>query len=114
LLYFASTVNDKADPAVCKLERYGNKVKDIKDKVKEQRNKEKARALKEMFMTGGIEERDFSTKMDKVATFMRRGHQVKVTIVPKRFTKNNRFKDGLRRDRMGGALVFIGVKFIEV
>ena len=63
---------------------------------------QKARALKEMFMTGGIEKRDFLTKMKKVNEFLTNGHLVKVTVVPKRFMKNDRFKNGVRRDRMAG------------
>jgi hypothetical protein len=56
-----------------------------------------------MFMTGGIEQRDFNMKMKKVTEFLMKGHPVKVSIVPKKFLKNNRFtKDGVKRDRMQG------------
>lgn len=99
-----ATVNAKADPPVCKVEDFVKKVQDIKTKEKEVKASQKARSVKEMFMTGGIEKRDFLTKMKKVNEFLTRGHQVKVTVVPKRFLKNDRFKNGVRRDRMSGRI----------
>lgn len=54
-------------------------------------------------MTGGIERRDFLMKMKKVVEFLKKGHPVKVSIVPKKFLKNHRLdKDGKRKDRMKG------------
>lgn len=101
-LYCNAVVNGKADPPVCKVEDFAEKIQEIKAKDKELKVSKKARALKEMFMTGGIEKRDFLTKMKKVNEFLTTGHPVKVTVVPKRFLKNDRFKNGVRRDRMHG------------
>lgn len=102
LLICNVSVNGKADPPVCKVEDFVKKVQEIKTKEKEMKVSKKARSLKEMFMTGGIEKRDFLTKMKKVNEFLTTGHPVKVTVVPKRFLKNDRFKNGVRRDRMHG------------
>ena len=109
-------MNGQSDPPVCKLELYKEKLAAVTQKVKENRQIEKARTLKEMFMTGGIEERDFNTKMKKVNEFLTKGHPVKVSIVPKKFLKNNRFKDGVRRDRMAGKyynymVIYLGIKY---
>ncbi len=87
---------------MCKLEDYAAKQKERRLRAKEIEKENKVRVMKEMFCTGGIEPRDFLTKMDKVDSFLKKGHPVKVTIMPKLFTKNNRFKDGVRRDRMSG------------
>lgn len=95
-------MNAKADPPVCKVEDYAQRLVVAKTREKEVKATQKARALKEIFMTGGIEKRDFLTKMKKVNEFLTRGHPVKVTVVPKRFLKNDRFKNGVRRDRMAG------------
>jgi len=108
---FSNIVNDKSDPVVCKIESFKGKIQHMKALDKEIKQKEKDRRQKEMYMTGGIEARDFQIKMNKVDSFLKKGHTVKVTIVPKRFTKNNRFKDGVRRDRMGGQLLFSVVHF---
>lgn len=99
-MHFA--VNDQADPPVCKIDRLTNVLAQMQEKKKEVKKVVKSRDVKEMHMTGGIEERDFLNKMSKVDTFLSKGHPVKVTILPKKFLKNNRFKDGKRRDRMGG------------
>jgi len=95
-------VNAKADPPVCKLEKFGLMLTEARKKHKEVKAKQKARQMKEMFVTSGIEARDFATKMVKVKEFLVLGHSVKVSIVAKKFTKANRFKDGVRRDRMAG------------
>lgn len=102
-------VNDKSDPPVCKIESFKGKIQQLKAFDKEIKQKEKDRRQKEMYMTGGIEARDFKIKMNKVDSFLKKGHTVKVTIVPKRFTKNNRFKDGVRRDRMGGQCLYFSL-----
>jgi translation initiation factor IF-3 len=95
-------VNGKADPPVCKLEKFGLMLTEARKKSREVKAKQKARQMKEMFVTSGIEARDFATKMVKVKEFLLAGHSVKVSIVAKKFTKANRFKDGVRRDRMAG------------
>jgi translation initiation factor IF-3 len=96
-------VNASSDPPVCKIDVSKQKRADQPPKEKEVRGPSKARTLKEMFMTGGIEQRDFNMKMKKVTEFLTKGHPVKVSIVPKKFLKNNRFtKDGVKRDRMQG------------
>lgn len=96
-------VNAKADPPVCKAEAFDDFVDVAKEKEKTRKSKEKARQLKEMFVTAGIQQRDFSMKMKKVTDFLRKGHPVKVSIIPKKFLKNDRKdKHGVRKDRMQG------------
>ena len=73
-----------------------------KKKLKESKMQQKARSLKEMYLSAGIELRDFNTKMSKVKQFLASGHPVKISVLAKKFTKKNRFKNGIRRDRMAG------------
>jgi translation initiation factor IF-3 len=86
---------------VCKLESMTEQVA-AKQKAAVQLI-EKPRKLKEMFMTCGIEKRDFELKMKKVVEFLVKGHPVKATVVPKTFLRNHQVdKDGKRKDRMKG------------
>lgn len=95
-------VNGDADPPVCKLENFGRKIMDLKKKQKEAKAQIKARSQKEMIITTGIESRDLQTKMDKVHAFLEKGHHVRVCIIPKKFTRGNRYRNGVKRDRMEG------------
>jgi hypothetical protein len=49
-------------------------------KAKEIRVTAKARALKEMFVGGGIDQHDLGIKMKKVISFLQDGHPVKVSV----------------------------------
>jgi len=74
-------VNDKSDPPVCRLDDYGLKLKDSKQKLKIKRAKERERSVKEMFISSGIEPHDFQTKVNKIKDFLDEGHPVKVFLV---------------------------------
>lgn len=74
-------VNDKSDPPVCRLDDYGLKLKDSKQKLKIKRAKERERSVKEMFISCGIGPHDFQTKVNKIKDFLDEGHPVKVFLV---------------------------------
>jgi translation initiation factor IF-3 len=74
-------VNDKADPPVCRLDDYGLKLKDSKQKLKIKRAKERERSVKEMFISAGIGPHDLQTKVNKIKDFLNEGHPVKVFLV---------------------------------
>jgi len=95
-------VNATSDPPVCKLESFVQLLGQAKKKAKDSLAQQRLRALKEMFLTAGIEPRDFAFKMEKVKQFLSGGHSVKVVIVHKTFKGKHRFKDGVRRNRMEG------------
>jgi translation initiation factor IF-3 len=71
-----STVNDAADPPVCKLENFGLVLKKEREKKKEIKASQKARSLKEMFFSAGIDPHDLSVKLAKVQDFLKDGHPV--------------------------------------
>jgi translation initiation factor IF-3 len=74
-------VNDKAIPPVCRLDDYGLKLKDSKQKLKLKRAKERERSVKEMFISAGIGPHDLITKVNKIKDFLDEGHPVKVFLV---------------------------------
>jgi translation initiation factor IF-3 len=90
---------------VCKLGKFTEVLNQLKEKKKDSAIATRARTIKEMYLTAGIELRDFLTKMKKVNEMLCNGHPVKISIIAKKFTKNQRFKDGVRRDRMAGNAV---------
>lgn len=101
-------MNGNGDPPVCKIESYFEKVAEARKHSKAA--KAKSKPLKGMYITGGIEQRDFNSKFNKILEFLKGGHAVKVTIMPKKFSKGNRFKDGVRRDRMEGIYMLFIIK----
>ena len=74
-------VNDRSDPPVCRLDDYGLKLKDSKQKLKIKRTKERERSVKEMFMSCGIGLHDFQTKINRIKDFLEDGHPVKIFLV---------------------------------
>lgn len=77
-------VSPDANPPVCKLGKVSAVVSDLKKKEKEKRQHQKSHSLKEMIMTVGIDKHDFDTKINKVKSFLKDGHPVKVTLFSKR------------------------------
>jgi translation initiation factor IF-3 len=76
LFYFNILVTASADPPVCKLENFGQILKIKREKQKEQKTNQKARSLKEMFFSGGIDAHDLGVKLAKVKEFLIEGHPV--------------------------------------
>ena len=54
-------------------------------KLKEIKQNQKARALKEMFVGGGIDKHDLGIKMKKVIEFLGDGHPVRVFVTVKKY-----------------------------
>lgn len=77
-------VSADANPPVCKLGKVSTVVSDMKKKEKEKRQHQKSQSMKEMIMTVGIDKHDFDTKINKVKSFLKDGHPVKVTLFSKR------------------------------
>lgn len=77
-------MNGASDPPVCKLDNFGILLKKEREKEKEKKVHQKARALKEMFVGAGIDPHDLATKMNKVKEFLDDGHPVKVVVTAKR------------------------------
>jgi translation initiation factor IF-3 len=77
-------VNGAADPPVCKLDNLGDVLRKEREKVKEKKANQKARALKEMFVGAGIDPHDLGIKMNKVKEFLGEGHPVKVVVTAKK------------------------------
>ena len=77
-------MNNISDPPVCKLDNFGDVLKKDREKEKEKKIHQKARALKEMFVGAGIDPHDLGIKMNKVKEFLADGHPVKVVVTAKK------------------------------
>lgn len=73
-------VNSVADPPVCKLDKIHKLLHKEKEKVKLQKAKQKARAMKEVLVKVGIDPHDLQVKMNQTRKFLKAGHPVKVCI----------------------------------
>ena len=86
-------LNENADPPVCKLiDSKQQVVEDFKKKRTRQLNASKAKPVKEIFISAGIDSHDLATKMKRIKEFLDEGHQVKVGVTAKRKLME---KDGL-------------------
>lgn len=65
-------------------------IKEKKEQLKEIKKKAKARALKEMYFSCGIDMHDIQIKMNKVTEFLADSHPVKIVVMAKKkaLTKN--------------------------
>lgn len=79
------TVNDSTDPPIARLEDFGKMMQQKTVKLKEIKQNQKARALKEMFVGGGIDKHDLGIKMKKVIEFLSEGHPVRVFVTVKKY-----------------------------
>lgn len=79
-------VNGKADPPVCKLEKYGQLLMEKRKKAKEIKSNMKSRSLKEIFINADIDPHDLNTKLAKVKEFLTDSHPVKIAIIGKKNT----------------------------
>ena len=79
------TVNDSTDPPIARLEDFGKMMQQKTVKLKEIKQNQKARALKEMFVGGGIDKHDLGIKMKKVIEFLGDGHPVRVFVTVKKY-----------------------------
>ena len=78
-------VNDSTDPPIARLEDFGKMMQKKTVKLKEIKLNQKARALKEMFVGGGIDKHDLGIKMKKVIEFLSDGHPVRVFVTVKKY-----------------------------
>lgn len=79
-------VAESANPPVCKLESVKKLLQEKKQAEKERVQAQKARALKEMHFSAGIEANDLNQKTAKVIEFLSDGHQVKCVVSTKSYS----------------------------
>lgn len=79
------TVNESTDPPIARLEDFGKMMQKKNVKLKEIRVNQKARAVKEMSVGGGIDKHDLGIKMKKVIEFLAEGHPVRVFVTVKKY-----------------------------
>lgn len=78
-------LNPGVDPPVCKLIDSEQKiVDDVKKKKLAKETSSRAKVLKEIFVSTGIDPHDLEVKVSKIKTFLRDGHQVRIGVLAKR------------------------------
>ena len=83
-LLVVRAVNESSDPPIARLEDFGKMMQKKNVKLKEIRVNQKARAVKEMSVGGGIDKHDLGIKMKKVIEFLAEGHPVRVFVTAKK------------------------------
>jgi translation initiation factor IF-3 len=78
-------VSANSSPPVCKMAIYGQVIMQKKKKSRAIKANARARVVKELLVGATIDPHDLGIKMKKVREFLDSGHQVKVSVVAKRY-----------------------------
>ncbi len=73
-------ISPNAKPPVCKIMDYGKYRYDQSRKQREQRKHQHQTVVKEIKFRPGVEEHDYTTKLNHVRDFLKEGNKVKITL----------------------------------
>lgn len=82
-------VDAKSDPPVCRLANFGQMLMEKRSKEKEKKTSQKAKTLKEIYVSAGIDPHDLGIKLNKCKEFLEDGHQVKIVLTVTKVALSN-------------------------